>query len=238
MDLASVHNVTSITPATNIDNSRQDILMPNEKQSNQNYKKSENDINSVKPQLLKESRAKDNNKSGIKEINDNPAAPELSEEEKKQVEELKKTDRNVRAHEQAHVAAGGELIKGGVNYSYKTGPDNKKYAVSGKVNIDLSPVKGDAEATIRKMQKVKRAALAPADPSPQDRQIAATASQIESKARIQKSRERSVENDNQYNFISKAGQNKFIEEYKKQQQTSGDLIQAATSLRGELSKLI
>jgi hypothetical protein len=57
------------------------------------------------------------------------------------------------------------------------------YAVGGEVSIDTSPVKGDPQATIAKMEAIKRAALAPADPSGQDRSVASEASQEESKAR-------------------------------------------------------
>ncbi|MEW6984301.1 putative metalloprotease CJM1_0395 family protein [Colwelliaceae bacterium 6471] len=88
---------------------------------------------------------------------------------------LKKRDREVRAHEQAHSSVGGSLT-GAPSYSYEQGPDGNKYAVSGEVDVDLSIVEGDPQATINKMQKVYAAALAPADPSIQDKLVAATAS--------------------------------------------------------------
>ena len=107
----------------------------------------------------------------------------LSEEEQKAVERLQKRDREVRAHEQAHVAAGGQHVRGGVQYEYATGPDGRRYAVGGEVSIDTSPVSGDPDATIRKAQAIRRAALAPAEPSGQDRRAAAAAGQMEAKAR-------------------------------------------------------
>jgi hypothetical protein len=119
-------------------------------------------------------------------------AKELTEEEKHEVDELKMTDQKVRTHEQAHVAAGGAYVTGGPTYQYQTGPDGRRYAVGGEVGIDTSPVKDDPEATIRKMQTVKKAALAPADPSAQDRSVAARAAQEEAKAR-QDLREESAE---------------------------------------------
>jgi hypothetical protein len=61
------------------------------------------------------------------------------------------------------------------------------------VSIDTSTVKGNPQATIRKMQTVRGAALAPADPSGQDRRVAATASAKESKARQELSRQQSEE---------------------------------------------
>ncbi|MBU0723392.1 MAG: hypothetical protein KJ904_12510 [Alphaproteobacteria bacterium] len=98
----------------------------------------------------------------------------LTEEEQKVVDELKKRDREVRAHEQAHAAVGGAYA-GQPTYEYEDGPDGNRYAVGGSVSIDTSPISGDPEATIRKMEVVKRAALAPAEPSPQDRAVAAAA---------------------------------------------------------------
>ncbi len=107
---------------------------------------------------------------------------ELTKNEKALVTELKQVDQAVKRHEMAHVVAGGRFILSGANYSYKTGPDGKRYAVSGEVSIDTSPVPGDPQATIDKMQQIRRAALAPADPSPQDRKVASTAMTISTKA--------------------------------------------------------
>ncbi|MEO0746506.1 MAG: putative metalloprotease CJM1_0395 family protein, partial [Pseudomonadota bacterium] len=45
----------------------------------------------------------------------------------------------------------------------------------GAVAIYVSPVDGDPDATIDKMEVVKAAALAPAEPSSADRQVAALA---------------------------------------------------------------
>ena len=102
----------------------------------------------------------------------------LTEDEKKQVEKLAKRDKEVRAHEQAHLANAGGAAKGGANYEYQTGPDGKAYAVGVHVNIDASPVAGNPEATLQKAQSIQRAALAPADPSGQDRAVAASAAQM------------------------------------------------------------
>lgn len=105
----------------------------------------------------------------------------LSPEEQRQVEALKQTDRKVRAHEQAHMAAGAGLVRGS-SFSYQAGPDNKRYAVAGEVSIDTSPGRTPVE-TIAKAQQIRAAALAPADPSTQDRRVAAAASQMEMQAR-------------------------------------------------------
>ncbi len=115
----------------------------------------------------------------------NPAAvdSELSEAEQKQVRELRDRDREVRAHEQAHAAAAGGLAKGGPSFSYKRGPDGKLYATGGEVQIDTSAVADDPQASIDKAQRIRRAALAPAQPSSQDRSVAAQAAKMEAEAR-------------------------------------------------------
>ena len=118
---------------------------------------------------------------------------ELTKEEKQQVEDLQTRDREVRSHEMAHVAAGGQYARGGANFEYQTGPDGKRYAVGGEVSIDTSKINNDPQATIQKMQIVKGAALAPAKPSPQDRSVAAQATQKEMQARQELREEQSAE---------------------------------------------
>lgn len=106
----------------------------------------------------------------------------LTNEEKRLVEQLKQTDSKVRRHEMAHIAAGGRYITSGAQFTYKRGPDGRNYAVKGEVGIDTSPIPGDPAATIQKMKQVKSSALAPANPSAQDRKVAAKASSLASKA--------------------------------------------------------
>jgi len=98
----------------------------------------------------------------------------LTEEEQKKVEKLKRRDAEVRSHEQAHATAGGPYA-GAPRLQFTRGPDGKFYAVAGEVSIDTSAIPGNPQATIRKMQQVKRAALAPHEPSSQDRRVAAEA---------------------------------------------------------------
>ena len=97
------------------------------------------------------------------------------------IQQLKKRDTDVRNHEQAHLAAAGRYATGGASYTYQTGPDGVKYAIGGEVPISLSS-ESTPDATIQKMEAVRRAALAPADPSPADLQIAAEASALEIQA--------------------------------------------------------
>ena len=97
--------------------------------------------------------------------------------EQQEVKSLKRRDQEVRSHELAHAAVGGAYT-GAPNYSFSVGPDGKKYAVSGEVSVDLSPIDGNPSATIAKMQKVHSAALAPANPSIQDTRVAASAAKL------------------------------------------------------------
>ncbi len=114
---------------------------------------------------------------------------ELSEEERQQVARLAEADRDVRAHEQAHRAAAGPYARGATSFTFVTGPDGKQYAVGGEVQIDVSPVPGDPEATVRKAQVIKAAANATANPSPEDRQVAQQAQQMEQQARQEAARQ-------------------------------------------------
>jgi len=98
----------------------------------------------------------------------------LTDEEKVTVKNLKERDREVRAHENAHAAAGGGFA-GAPSYEFTRGPDGVQYAVGGQVDIDVSEVPGDPRATIAKLTIVRSAALAPARPSGQDRAVAAAA---------------------------------------------------------------
>ena len=96
--------------------------------------------------------------------------------------QLKSRDADVRAHEAAHMAAGGRYITGGASYTYQAGPDGGEYAVGGEVGIDTSPVPGNPEETAQKMRIVRAAALAPSDPSAADLSVAAAAGEAEAAA--------------------------------------------------------
>ncbi len=97
------------------------------------------------------------------------------------IDQLAARDREVRAHEQAHAAVGGQLA-GSPSYEYERGPDGVSYAVAGEVPISSGAVPGDPEATLANARIVQQAALAPADPSPQDRRVAADAAQLQQQA--------------------------------------------------------
>ena len=107
---------------------------------------------------------------------------ELSSEARSELAKLKARDQEVKAHEAAHMSAGGSLVRGGPSYTYRQGPDGKRYAVGGEVQLDASEVPHDPAATLSKAQRLRAAALAPADPSAQDRSVAARASSMAARA--------------------------------------------------------
>lgn len=104
--------------------------------------------------------------------------PELTPEQRRQIQDLARIDQEVRAHEAAHLRAGAGVVTSGAQFSYTYGPDGKQYAVAGEVGIDTSPER-KPEDNIDKGQRIQIAALAPADPSPQDVRVAAIGSRIE-----------------------------------------------------------
>jgi len=111
-----------------------------------------------------------------------PSAPkELSPSEQAQLIKLQTRDTQVRAHEAAHLAAGSGVVTGGASFTYQIGPDNRQYAIGGEVPIDTSEG-STPEETASKMRQVRTAALAPADPSPTDYEVAATATLLEMRA--------------------------------------------------------
>jgi hypothetical protein len=112
---------------------------------------------------------------------DKSSPTQLSPEERQAVLELKTRDAEVRAHEQAHLASAGQYAAGSASFTYQNGPDGRRYAVGGEVPIDVGKEK-TPEQTIQKMRVVRQAALAPANPSSADRNIAAAASMQEAEA--------------------------------------------------------
>ncbi|THF66195.1 hypothetical protein E6C76_04880 [Pseudothauera nasutitermitis] len=131
-------------------------------------------------------RQEDAEKTGQSGGNGKNAAPgtdaELSEADQRLLERLKERDREVRAHEMAHLVAGAGIARGGATYTYQVGPDGQRYAVGGEVSIDTSPGR-TPEETLRKAEKIRAVALAPAEPSSQDRAVAAEAARMAAQAR-------------------------------------------------------
>ena len=106
-----------------------------------------------------------------------PGTKQLTPDEQRRVAELQKIDRAVHAHELAHLAAAGGLATSGASYTYVYGPDGKRYAVGGEVSIDTS-AESKPQANIDKGRRIRAAAMAPADPSAQDRAVASAGDRL------------------------------------------------------------
>ena len=119
------------------------------------------------------------------------AAPEkntgklLEADQQKEIQALKDRDREVRIHEQAHLSAAGGIAVSGAKFQFVTGPDGQRYATGGEVSIDTSAVPGDPQATLRKAESIRRAAMAPAQPSSQDYSVASKAAAMANRASIE-----------------------------------------------------
>ena len=132
-----------------------------------------------KPQ--KEEESKKSNKSD----------EELSPDEERLVRDLQSRDSEVKAHEAAHQAAGGGMT-GAASYTYQQGPDGKMYAIGGEVSISMKAGSTPQE-TIANARQIAAAAMAPANPSPQDYAVATSARVMEMKAQQQLAREQQEE---------------------------------------------
>ncbi len=99
----------------------------------------------------------------------------LTPDQQAEVAKLKQTDQHVRQHEAAHASAGGALA-GSPTYDYTTGPDGQRYVIGGETPIRIPSVSASNPAqSIQELEQVVHAALAPSDPSSQDRAVASQA---------------------------------------------------------------
>ena len=137
---------------------------------------------------------------------------QMSAEQKKQIAEMKAVEQKVKAHEQAHRSVGGKF-SGGISYDFQKGPDGQQYIVGGEVPIQM-PRSDNPEETIQAMEQVRRAALAPANPSSQDMQVASKASQAILEAQSELKSKENKEADEQYQEDKR---NKAIYAYQQQQ---------------------
>lgn len=152
------------------------------------------------------------------------------------IQQLKSRDLEVKNHEQAHLAAGGQYVTSGANYVYQTGPDGNRYAIGGEVGIDTSPVPGSPEATLLKAQQIQSAALAPAQPSTQDYSVARAAMQMANNARVELAKST---NDGQSDNVGKEKENEVSEKTKLNEGQSASSAQSiASNFHGEVTPLI
>ena len=105
---------------------------------------------------------------------------------------LRAADVRVKAHERIHAEIAGRYADSAPRYIYVAGPDGRPYAVGGSVSVDLHPIAGDPEATLRKAQALMRAAVGPGSPSAADMRIAAAAYRLAQTARREMAAERNA----------------------------------------------
>ncbi len=141
---------------------------------------------------------------------ESPNGEKLDPSEQQYVRELATIDASVRAHEAAHIGAGAGVVSGGATFGYTRGPDGKMYATSGEVPISMKEGR-TPEETIQNARQIVSAAMAPADPSPQDYKVAANAAQMEAQARSEQAAERTEEIKQQTEGSSNAQDSKESE---------------------------
>lgn len=169
-------NQISLTPLSN------GFVSPSSPESHKTSSRQENDENEsgYKDTVTLSPTARELSRSNKTASPDDQQG--LNQQEIAKLQQLKRRDTEVRTHEQAHLSSAGQYARGGASYTYQKGPDGGSYAVAGEVGIDVSK-ESSPEATITKMRTIKRAALAPANPSAADKRIAAQASAKETQAR-------------------------------------------------------
>jgi hypothetical protein len=128
------------------------------------------------------------------------AASKTDEADSAAVRELRRIEQEVIAHEAAHQAAGGSLT-GAVSYTYTQGPDGRSYVTGGEVPIHV-PASDDPEETLRNMEQVQRAAMAPGNPSGQDLSVAASAAAAAAAARQEIAAGKGEKGENEKNTFS------------------------------------
>lgn len=168
---------------------------------------------------------------------DDAQARQQQQAEQQDLESLKHRDQEVRTHEQAHASIGGQYA-GSPQYEYQQGPDGVRYAVDGEVSIDVSQ-ESTPEQTVRKMQQVRAAALAPAEPSAQDLQVAAEAARLAFEARADIAEE---QREAQFSAAEPAGEStgfstEFVNLTEPASNIAAEAAQAQRSLDIDLPKM-
>ncbi len=105
----------------------------------------------------------------------------LSEEEEKELEKMQKREDEVIKHEQAHKSAAGGLSVTRAQYEYVQGTDGKMYVKDGEVELKVKE-EDDPQKNKENAEQLKRAALAPEEPSAQDMKVAQEADKMIQKA--------------------------------------------------------
>jgi len=162
---------------------------------------------------LNKKAEKELEKKELNEAQKSGSTNELSEDEERLVRDLATRDSEVRAHESAHQAAGGDMV-GAASYTYQQGPDGKMYAIGGEVSVSMK-AGSTPEETIANAKQLAAAAMAAGDPSPQDHAVAASARVMAMKAEQQLAKEEQKEISGKETYAdaaTKAGTHKKEEE--------------------------
>lgn len=135
---------------------------------------------------VRETQAAPPDASGTKKSFATVLAEHQSSQEHRQLRALQARDQAVRRHEAAHWAEGGHHVRGAPRYTYERGPDGRYYAVAGETPLEDPRAGGDPQKTLHDAKAVARAALAPAQPSSKDLQVAVEArvAAFEARARM------------------------------------------------------
>jgi len=113
-----------------------------------------------------------------------PGPPQLNEAQLLEISKLKSRDTELRQHEQAHLSASAGVDVSNASFTYQRGPNGVNYAVSGDVRIDTS-AELKPEDRLVQAAMISDVALAPPEPTPTDRAVAAKAQQMAQQARIE-----------------------------------------------------
>jgi SprA-related family len=110
-----------------------------------------------------------------------PDTLQLSDADLLEISKLKARDTRLRQHEQAHHAASAGVDVSSASFTYQKGPNGVNYAVSGDVRIGTSAA-GTPEDRLAQAAMIIDVALAPVDPTPTDRAVAAQARSVAQQA--------------------------------------------------------
>jgi hypothetical protein len=219
--LTRINSTQNTSSAENKPNSQQGENTKNADEVANQYTRLGKNVNNYKPKDEEEKEEKHGRHQGTEGQSDSMENSRgLSEEDLEKIRELEKRDREVRTHEQAHMATAGQYANGGIHFETKTGPDGKSYVVGGHVNIDTSPVPNNPQATLQKANKIRAAALAPAEPSAQDKSVASEAAKLATEARIALAKERQEEFKESYAKTKDIGEDPLKVEVKNNTATS------------------
>ncbi|MBM7555798.1 putative metalloprotease CJM1_0395 family protein [Halanaerobacter jeridensis] len=185
-----------------------------EEQQSQNSTQRRQSISKEQPQSNKIANQE------TKTNNSDSKSKELDIKEQQQVQKLRQRDSEVRQHELAHKTTGGQYA-GNITYTYQEGPDGRRYAVGGSVGMNISAEPGEPKKTIEKAEQVRKAALAPAQPSAQDLKVAAKAARMkmEAKAKLenpQANKQPGENNKNQNNKLNELYNNQQSQQEQQQ----------------------